>query len=156
MPEENTAPVESSEPAGSDETDLAAQVEKWKSLSRENEKKAKANAAAARRLEELENASKSETERLNARAEAAEKLAADSQSQALRLSVAFEKGLTPGQAKRLAGSTREELLADADEVLRDFPASKRPSGDADQGHRSGPPAAQDMNSWMRRQVGVIQ
>lgn len=154
MPDD-TETTDDAAPAGTDEPDLAAQLEKWKSLSRENEKKAKSNAAAARRLEELENASKSETERLNARADAAEKLAAASQVEALRLSVAFEKGLTPAQAKRLVGSTKEELAADADEVLRDFPAkSTRPSGDADQGHRQSSESGTDMNSWMRRQVGV--
>ena len=34
-------------------TDLSVEVEKWKSLSRKNEQQAKANAAAAKELEEL-------------------------------------------------------------------------------------------------------
>jgi hypothetical protein len=119
--------------------DLASEVEKWKSLSRKNEQQAKANAAAARRLEEIENASKSEAERLTARAEAAEKLASEHESRALRLEVASEKGLTPAQAKRLVGNSRDELEADADEILRDFPPpTKRPSGDVDQGTRGKP------------------
>jgi hypothetical protein len=37
-----------------------------------------------------------------------------------RAEVAHEKGLTATQAKRLAGATREELAADADELLKDF------------------------------------
>ncbi len=43
----------------------------------------------------------------------AEKLAAE----LLRRDIADEKGLTAAQAKRLVGSTREELLADADAFL---------------------------------------
>ena len=39
-----------------------------------------------------------------------------------RAEVALVKGLTPTQAKRLVGSTREELEADADELLKDLKA----------------------------------
>ena len=42
----------------------------------------------------------------------------------VRRDVAAEKGLTPAQAKRLQGDTREELEADADEIL-DVLASDR-------------------------------
>jgi hypothetical protein len=73
------------------------------------------------RLQEFEDRDKTETQRLAERAEATERRAAEAESRALRLEVAFEKGLTPAQAKRLVGTTREELEADADEVLRDFP-----------------------------------
>ena len=41
----------------------------------------------------------------------------------LRAEVAAEKKLTAAQAKRLNGSSREELEADADELLEAFPAS---------------------------------
>lgn len=89
------------------------------------------------RLKEFEDRDKSEAERLAERAEAAEKRAAEIESRAMRLEVAHEKGLTPGQAKRLVGSTRDELEADADEILRDFPTKPgRPRGDVDQGART--------------------
>lgn len=44
----------------------------------------------------------------------------------LRREVADAKGLTPAQAKRLQGTTREELLADADELIESF----KPKSDA--------------------------
>jgi hypothetical protein len=44
--------------------DLAAEVEKWKSLSRKNEQQAKANAQAAKELEELRRSQLSDTDRL--------------------------------------------------------------------------------------------
>ena len=44
---------------------------------------------------------------------------------ALRAEVSNAKGLTPTQAKRLVGATREELEADADELLADLGAQKR-------------------------------
>jgi hypothetical protein len=42
----------------------------------------------------------------------------------VRLEVATEKGLTPKQAKRLQGKTKEELEADADEILEEFGVKK--------------------------------
>jgi hypothetical protein len=102
------------------ETDWKAEAEKWKANSRKNEDNAKANAAAAKKLAELEEANKSEIEKAQARAEAAEKELNSTRIEALRNSVALDKKLTPSQAKRLVGSTREELEADADELLADL------------------------------------
>jgi cell division septum initiation protein DivIVA len=76
------------------------------------------------RLKEFEDRDKTESTRAIERAEAAEKAAAAAESRALRLEIAAEKGLTPAQAKRLVGETREELEADASELLDTFkPAS---------------------------------
>ena len=112
-------------------------VDFWKQKAREQEQRAKANAEAATRLKEFEDRDKSEQQKLSERAEAAEKRALDLESRSMRLEVAADKGLTPGQAKRLVGTTREELEADADEILRDFPIKPgRPQGDVDQGVRS--------------------
>lgn len=44
----------------------------------------------------------------------------EAEAKALRLEVAAAKGLTPAQAKRLVGTTQEELEADADELLTTF------------------------------------
>ncbi|HET7664598.1 MAG TPA: hypothetical protein VFK56_00635, partial [Mycobacterium sp.] len=68
-------------------------------------------------------ADKSELDRLREASSAAEKRAAEAESKAMRFEVAHEKGLTPAQAKRLIGSTREELEADADELLAAFKPS---------------------------------
>ena len=54
----------------------------------------------------------------------------------LRREVADEKGLTPAQARRLVGSTREELESDAEDVLATFPIKAKPVfGDVGQGNR---------------------
>ncbi len=90
----------------------------------------------ATRAKELEDAGRSDLEKLTARAEKAEREHAEAVARALRLDVAFEKGLTPAQAKRLVGASREELEADADEILRDFPVKERRfQGGADNGPR---------------------
>lgn len=96
----------------------------------------------AAKAKELEDAGRSELEKLTSRAEQAERAKAEVEARALRLEVAFEKGLTPAQAKRLVGASREELEADADEILRDFPVKpeRRFGGTADTGPRNGPVA----------------
>lgn len=64
--EEKPATGSDSEPESKPDplAEAKAEAEKWKKLSRENEKTAKANADAAKRLADIEEKSKSETERL--------------------------------------------------------------------------------------------
>jgi hypothetical protein len=67
MSEENneTPETEVAEEVTETETvDLSAEVDKWKALSRKNEQQAKANAQAAKELEELKRESLTEQERL--------------------------------------------------------------------------------------------
>lgn len=83
----------------------------------------KARRDAERQLKDLqaqvkqrEDQDKSESERLTERLAEAEKRAEAAESRADRFEVALEKGLDMTRAKRLTGSTREELEADADEL----------------------------------------
>jgi hypothetical protein len=110
------------EQGSTDERDWKAEAEKWKALARKHEGNAKANAEAAKRLSEIEDEAKSEAERLAERVQAAEARAAEAEGRVMRYEVAASKGLTPAQARRLVGSTVEELEADADELLAAFKA----------------------------------
>lgn len=94
--------------------DLSAEVDKWKALSRKNEQRARDNESAAKRLAEIEDANKSELEKVLARAEAAEKAVAEATATALRASVANTKGVP---LELLSGSTQEDLEASADKLL---------------------------------------
>lgn len=107
--------------------DFAKEAEKWKALARKHEAQAKANADKAKRLDELEEASKTEAQK---QAEALEKLAkenADLKAATLRAEVANAKGVP---AALLSGATEEELNASADALLsfRGTPP-KAPSAD---------------------------
>jgi hypothetical protein len=132
MPEE-TDP-EGGTPTGAPDTtdapkaDTADEAAKWKAMARKHEAEAKKNADAAKKLAEIEDANKSEVERAAATAKAAEDRAVAAELKAMRLEVAAAKGLTPAQAKRLVGTTAEELEADADELLDTF----KPAGDGEQ------------------------
>jgi len=74
----------------------------------------------AAKLQEHDDKDKSEAQKLQERAEAAEQKLAAAERNAMVASVALKKGLTEAQAKRLIGTTVEELEADADELLATF------------------------------------
>lgn len=87
---------------------------------REAEKRA---AEVEARLKELEDKDKSDSQKLTDRLATAEKRAETAESRVLRLEVAMDKGLSAVMARRITGSTKEELEADADELLASFKSS---------------------------------
>lgn len=85
----------------------------------------KARKALEEKLREFEDRDKSDSEKAAERLAAAEKRASENELRAMRAEVAMAKGLTAAQAKRLVGSTIEEIEADADEILEAFPVDSR-------------------------------
>lgn len=75
-----------------------------------------------KRLKEIEDKDLSEVDKLRKQVAELTSERDGHALKALRLEVAAAKGLSPAQAKRLVGSTKEELEADADEILEAFPA----------------------------------
>ena len=96
--------------------DWKAETEKWKGLARQHE-------ANSKKLLAIEESQKTEAQKLADARTAAEKVATDSQAEAMRLRVALAKSLPADMADRLRGSTKEELEADADALLKLFKAS---------------------------------
>lgn len=96
------------------EIDWKAEARKWESRAKSNLAEAKANEGAAQRLAEIEEAQKTEAQKVQERLEAAEKRAAELELKAARAEVAAEKGIP---ANLLTGSTREELEASADALI---------------------------------------
>lgn len=109
-----TPTVETKTPAETEEADPAKEIEKWKALSRKNEDLARANAEKAKRLDEIEEQSKTDLQKAQDKAAAAQKEADDLRTEVLRSRVAREKGVTE---ELLVGSTKEELEASADRLL---------------------------------------
>lgn len=129
-----------------------ADADKWKALSRKNEARADENADKAKSFDALEEANRSELEKITARAEAAEKIIADNKAKddaaALRAEIAKEKKFEERKvpATALRGSTREELEAHADELLALLPAPEpAPSADG-QGNTGQPIGDGDMSA----------
>lgn len=121
-------PAATAEPAPKPDADEALGETGLKALQRERdarkalEKRLADLEPLAVKAKELEDASKSEIEKATERLTAAEKRAQEAEIRALRLEVAATKGLTPAQARRLVGSTQEELESDADDLLATFGA----------------------------------
>lgn len=91
------------------------ELDKMKAALRKANKEAEEN---RRKLKELEDRDKTESEKLAGRVAEAERRAQDAEAKALRFEVAVEKGV---KARWLSGSTREELEAAAEEYLADHP-----------------------------------
>jgi hypothetical protein len=120
----------------------------------------------ATRAREIEESQKTEQQKLADKLAAAEAAGTTSTSELLRLDVALDKappGMEPAKirklAKRLTGTTREELEADAAELFAEFggaPAKPTPGQRPTENLPTVPvPGAgneslTDMNDWMRR------
>lgn len=132
--ETTTEPQEGAEPFDAERA--AAKIKKANDEARNLRSRLKELEPLAQEAERLREANKTEQQKLADRAEAAEKRAQELESRALRLEVASEKGLNAAQAKRLVGSTREELEADADELLATFKPAEPSVPSLDLGPRS--------------------
>lgn len=151
-----TAPVDSAQ-----ETEAQAEVD-WKSKSREWEKRAKANADAAQRLAELEDAQKTETQRLADAKAAAETEAATARAEALRWRIAAKHGISDEDAETfLTGGDEESLTRQAERLAalaqpNEDRQSPGPRPDLSQGSRSttttGDPAS-DFATFIQGQLG---
>jgi DNA segregation ATPase FtsK/SpoIIIE-like protein len=97
-----------------------AEARKWKALARKHEKQAKANATKATKLDELEEASKTEIQKAADKAALSEKRATEAELKATRFEVAQGKEVPAKLMKFLTGSSKEELEESADELLAAF------------------------------------
>jgi hypothetical protein len=129
MPENTASTSESTDEATTDETtvettseetsegtDLVAELEKWKALSRKNEDRAKANADKAKKFDEIEEANKSEIEKATSRAEEAEKEVSAAKKDLALERVARKHNLSDEDVALLALIPADQIEAQA-EVL---------------------------------------
>lgn len=82
----------------------------WKAEARKWEQRAKENSAAAKRLAEIEEAQKSEAEKVAERLAKAEQAAAEAEARALRREIALEHKLSKDDAALLDAVTDEDAM----------------------------------------------
>jgi hypothetical protein len=94
------------------------------------------------KLKEIEDKDKSEVDKLRDELNTVKADRDEHAAKLLRLEVGAAKGLTPAQSKRLVGSTREDLEADADELLEAFKSADDDEGKSSDGRKppSGKPS----------------
>lgn len=93
---------------------LAAEVEKWKAMSRKHEAASQALADKAKKFDAIEEANKTEAQRLLDRVEAAEAKVKEAEVRAMRAEVATAKGVP---VNLITGTTAEEMEAAADALV---------------------------------------
>lgn len=131
--------------------DWQVEAEKWKSLARKHEKAVADLRPLADKAKELEDAGKSEIERLTEQLAHAQRSASDAEARALRYEVAAQHKLTPAQARWLQGANREELEANVAELLEAFSPALSPASDKAGDDDKGPEPDRDPNPRRRPQ-----
>lgn len=150
-PEATATAAEATEPQEPEATPKPTEtVEFWKSKAREQEKRAKDNAEAAKRLAEIEESQKSEAQRAaDALAQAEARIKA-AESKALSLSIATEHQLGSEDAALLAVLPDEDSMRQLAERLASKPTTPKP--DLSQGGKRTPPASEDETREFARQL----
>jgi hypothetical protein len=143
MADEHEKETEVDETKGKDDTDAKSE-ELGDGGKRALESERRARRAAESRLKELESkvkesedAEKTELERLQGQVADLTKKAEAAQATADRFEVAAAKGLSLAQARRLVGSTKEELEQDADEMRSELGLDKNESDDDESKDKDG-------------------
>lgn len=108
-----------------DAPDLDAELKKWKAMARKHEAQAKANAEAAEKLRDLENAGKTEAEKLQASLAEYQEKERKATIRALKLQVAADKELPKGLADFLPDVDNEiDMMEAADKLIAAAGAAK--------------------------------
>lgn len=115
---------------------------------------AKANKEAEKtrlKLKEYEDRDKSETEKLAERTRDLESTLTSAQATATRYEIALDKGIPKSIASRLQGATREEMEADADELLKTLgdAGKKAPSFDGGAKDKDAPESGSFLSRAIR-------
>jgi hypothetical protein len=128
-----TTPEPAAPDTGNAAPDPAEEAAKWKAMARKWEGTAKDNSAAAQKLAAIEEASKSEQQKAADKMADYERRTQEAELKALRYEVGVEKGIPTKLLRYLAGATKDDIEANAEQLMADFgtgaaaePASGRP------------------------------
>ena len=137
-------------------------VDFWKSKAREQEKRAKANADAAAKLAEIEEAQKTEAQKTAERLADAERRAQAAERNAMRLQVIAETQLDPDLHEFVFGDSEDEMRSRAEKLkarsTSSTPTDEPPAKPASsrQGRADGvPPSGRELGrEEARRRFGA--
>lgn len=143
--------------------DWQAEAAKWKAMARKHEQTARTNTDAAQRLAEIEDAQKTEQQKLTERASAAEQRLAQTMAANARLLAAAVHGIPPelidllGDGSEEQINERAQLLAEKLAAAVPTPATPtpQPSRPVESLKPGAAPAAEPASAddWIRRMAG---
>jgi hypothetical protein len=168
MSDNPTAPETPTEPVQptteTEEVDYKAKFEEYKKIAREQEKRAKENAAKAKRFDELEEANKTEAERLQARIAELEGELTKHQRETLVAKLQAKYGLEDDDVEDfLTGTDEETLNRQADKLAKRLgkateeatkPRAPRPDGTQGSSQKN-PPALNDFDALTKTLLGKV-
>lgn len=136
------------------ETDWKSKAEEWKRYARTWETRAKENQDKAKRLDELDDQSKTELEKATERAAQLEEKIPELERRALRAEIASEYGITGEDRDLYLTATDEETLRKQAEGL----ASRQRQGEENplQGRGGSGPNRQSAEAWAKTLLGKKQ
>jgi len=140
-----TPPAGKSTNNADDGTDWQAEAKKWRSTA---QKDAKAKETADAQLKAIQDMLTGK----DAQTTEAERRAAAAELEASKYRIAYEAGLPPDLAVRLAGSTEAELKADAEGLAKYAQAGKKPKSDARADDNGASAPNTDKNAMLRQIV----
>lgn len=163
MPEQGTQEAEQTQQnqSGSTSTDghtfTQADVDRIiaERLSREKAKVPEDYEELKSKVAQFEESKKTESERLTGERDTFKSQAEQAQAEALRLRVALSKQLPAELIDRLRGSTKEELEADADELLKLVQPTQQRTGFGGGAGRETADQPPGINDWIRRTAGRL-
>lgn len=129
-------------------------VDFWKQKAREQEKRAKENAEAAKRLAEIEDAQKSEAQKAADKVAQAERRAIEAEARAMRREIAIEHKLSKDDSELLDSLTDETAMRRLAERLAAASEDKRTNGNHVPGEGNNPkPSADPKRDFIRGITG---
>lgn len=107
----------------------------------------------AKQFDALQEASKTDLEKVQSERDSLKSELDPAKAENTRLRVAIAKQLPLELIDRLKGSTKEELEADADELLKLVKPVTTPRFDGGKGRQQAATPSNDMNSFLRKAIG---
>lgn len=155
-PENIETPVDSVEENVEQVDNEAAEQEtiNWKAQARKHEERAKANFEDAQKWREYLESQKSEDEKREEELARTRLELEELRSASIKKDIALEKAIPTTLLKYLTGTTREELEAQADELLSVIAESAKPNSkpNPEQGKPIGKTDADSLASWVEDNI----
>lgn len=133
--------------------DPAAELAKWKSLARKHERTAKENSAAAKKLADLEDANKSESQKLNDQLSSAQVELQELRVEKIRAAACREAGLDPELAEYITAADPDDAVEQAKKLAERLKPKLPPPADMRQGVRTQASPAGSVDDWIRSSAG---
>lgn len=136
----------------SDTKSLQAELDRWKTHARKQETRAKQNADAAKRLQQIEDEKKTNEQRLSEQLQNLQSELDGYKTREIAQKAAADAGLPGNMAKFITAADPDDAAAQAKELAKHVKAAQ-PAANLRQGARAEQPKRPSVDEWIRQQAG---